>query len=481
MRTPDDTDLKAVSDWLRASADRVIETHIGQVFLVGERAYKLKKGVDLGYLDFSTREKRDWAIRRELTFNRATAPDIYLSVAAVTRGADGKLALGGQGEPMETVLVMRRFDPDAVLANTPQTVTGDFAEALGRQVADFHAEAQVHPGGAESLAYVMRSNAEHLRALAPVLGQADVERLIAGADAAFERRRAMLDERGAAGQLRRCHGDLHLGNILHEGGRAVLFDCIEFNDTLSRIDVLYDLAFLLMDLCFRGQGEGASRVLNGYLDEAARSFGERALTGLAVLPLFLSVRAAVRAHVGAQQGRREVARAYLQAAIVHLSWPEPSLHAFGGLSGSGKSTQARRLAPTLGAAPGAVILRTDEIRKRLWGIGPRDRLPADAYAEGQSERVYGQMLREAWLALDAGRAVVLDAVFLKPDERAAAEALAKDAGVAFEGVWLEAPKAVLAQRLEARTGDASDADVGVLERQLGRDPGEIGWPKAQPL
>ena len=478
-----DPDLGEVSAWLKAGAgtgapaDRVIVTHIAQVFLIGEHAYKLKKAVDLGYLDFSTAEKRAWALRRELDLNRRTAPDIYQAVVAVVRHADGTLGFDGAGRQIETVLRMRRFDPEAVLANTPDRVQGDFAEALGRQVAGFHAGADVRPGGADSLGYVVASNAEHLRELADVLDHAAVEALIAATQVEFDKRRDELDRRGAAGQLRRCHGDLHLGNILQEQGRAVLFDCIEFNDALSEIDVLYDLAFLLMDLVFRGQGTGASRVLNGYLDEAARSFGDQALRGLSCLPLFLSVRAAVRAHVTAQQGDAPRARAYLLSAQKRLSWPAPSLYAVGGLSGSGKSSLARVMAPELGAAPGAVILRSDEIRKRLWGRAPRESLPAEAYGPEQSARVYGRMLEEAALALAGGRPVILDAVFLKPEEREAAQAVASQAGVAFRGVWLEAPTPVLTARLDARVGDASDADARVLEEQLTRDPGPMTWQR----
>ena len=479
----EDSDLQAVSAWLRAGAgtgapaDEVIETHIAQVFLIGGHAYKLKRAVNLGYLDFSTPDKRAWAARRELDFNRKTAPDIYQAVAPVLRHADGSLGFEGPGTPLETVLRMRRFDPRAVLSNRPEVVQGDFAEGIGRQVAAFHAAADVRNGGADSLGYVIASNAEHLRELAGVLGGEDVETLIAATEAEFARRRELLDRRGAEGQLRRCHGDLHLGNIVQEDGHAILFDCIEFNDVLSEIDVLYDLAFLLMDLAFRGQGGGANRVLGGYLDEAARSFNAQALRGLEALPLFMSVRAAVRAHVSAQQGHGEVARAYLQAALKHLSWPKPVLYAVGGLSGSGKSTLARRLAPDLGTAPGAVILRSDEIRKRLWGRGPREALPPEAYAPGEAARVYGRMIDDARLVLQAGRPVILDAVFLRPEEREAAESLAGDCGVAFVGFWLEAPAPVMAARLDARTGDASDADARVLEAQLARDPGPMTWKR----
>nr|WP_222934331.1 bifunctional aminoglycoside phosphotransferase/ATP-binding protein [Caulobacter sp. 17J80-11] len=444
---------------MRAEAERVIETHCAVVFLAGRRARKLKKPVDLGYLDFSTLEKRRWAIGRELAFNRETAPEIYLATDEV------------EGEP---VLEMRRFDEDAVLARTPERVDGELAEQLGRAVARFHLGARVTPGGA-NLRYVLDSNAGIVRALD--LGHERTERWAAATEAAFADCEDLLEERRRAGLARRCHGDLHLGNLFVEDGRPVMFDCIEFSDVLSEIDVLYDLAFLLMDLTFRGRVEAANRVMNAWLDEAARGFGDAAFTGLRALPLFLSVRAAVRCHVSAQMGDRDLAGRYLDAAIAHLAPAPASLGAVGGLSGSGKTTWARRMAPSLGTSPGAVVLRSDEIRKRLWDKGALDRLPPEAYAAGQSERVYAKMFHEAGLCLAAGRSTVLDAVFLKPEERSAAEALAREAGVSFDGVWLEAPVEVMHARVSARVGDASDADAAVLEAQLARDPGAIGWAR----
>ncbi|OYX89661.1 MAG: gluconate kinase, partial [Caulobacter sp. 35-67-4] len=285
----------------------------------------------------------------------------------------------------------------------------------------------------------------------------------------------LLDARAAEGFARHCHGDLHLGNILIENGQPILFDCIEFNDTLSDIDIQYDLAFLLMDLDFRRRRDAAGRVLNAYLDEAARAFGAGLWSGLAALPLMLSVRAAVRTHVWAYTGDDEAARAYLATALEHLAPRPVSLVATGGLSGSGKSTFARVCAPGLGSAPGAVVLRTDEIRKRLWGVSSLQRLPREAYTPEMSVRVYDQLFDDAALALKAGRSVVLDAVFMKPEERARAEALAAAADVAFQGVWLEAPPEVLRARVAARVNDASDADVAVLETQLTRETGEIAW------
>lgn len=468
--------LDEIVYWLRARAEAVIETHAAWVFLVGPNAYKLKKAVNLGYLDFSTPAKREEAIRRELALNKPNAPDIYVSVQHVTREADGSKMLAGRGAPLEAVLRMRRFDPKAVLSSRPEAVKGGFADHLGRTVARFHAGAEVTSagGGSAMMRFVLDSNAAHLRRLDALKGEA-AERLIARTDEVFSAVTHLLEARRAAGFVRRCHGDLHLGNIVVLDGQPVLFDCIEFSDALATIDVLYDLAFLLMDLTFQDQAPGAVRVLNGYLDQAARDAGDAVYPGLAALPLFLSVRACVRAHVSAQMDDAEKARAYLASALGHLDPPPPALLAIGGVSGTGKSTAARAVAPGVGPAPGAVILRSDEIRKRLWNVGPTDRLPPEAYAEGQSERVYGQMLEEAALALKAGRGVILDAVFLKAEEREAAQALAAGLNIAFTGVWLEAPEAVLAERIADRAGDASDADAAVMRRQLAQGAGDIAW------
>jgi len=473
----DDPVSAEVCDWLAADADRLIETHCAWVVLKGDLALKLKRPVDLGYLDFSTRDKRRWALERELAFNRSTAPTIYRALRTITRKAEGGFELDGPGEVQEWALEMRRFDDGSVLSLQPDRVQGDLAERLGRVVAGLHERAEVKPqgGGRAALGYTITSNAEHLRHLAPVLGAEAVEVLIEATDRAFAAQADLLNQRQALGLGRRCHGDLHLGNIFIENDEPVAFDCIEFNDQLSDIDIQYDIAFLLMDLMFRGNRAGAVRVLSGYLDEAARSFGPAVYEGLAALPLMLSVRAAVRAHVSAQMGEADLARAYVQAGIAHLSPRPAQLVAVGGLSGSGKSYAARRIAPDLQA----VILRSDEVRKRLWGIGPLQALPKEAYGPGQSERVYGTLLAEAGLILRAGQSVVLDAVFLRPEERRAAQDLAAQLGLAFQGYWMEAPEDVLRARIAARAGDASDADVAVLAEQLTRDPGPLTWTLAR--
>lgn len=339
--------------WLAGRTDKAIDTACAHVFLAPEAAWKMKRHTDLGYADFSTLERRQWALDRELEFNRAAAPDIYRAVRTITREADGSLALGGAGEVVDHVLEMRRFDETAVLAAHPEIVDGDLAETLGRAIAGFHAAAPLRPaGGLTALAFTVGSNAQLLRETCDGLDQGRVEAMVALTEAELERQAALLAHRSATGFSRRCHGDLHLGNILLENGRPVLFDCIEFSGLLSDLDVQYDLAFLLMDLDFRDRRDAAVRALSAYLDEAARSFPAEIWDGLASLPLMLSVRAGVRAHVSAHSGDPSAARAYVEAAIRHLSPPPPVLAAVGGLSGSGKSTFSRAVARCWAPRPG---------------------------------------------------------------------------------------------------------------------------------
>jgi aminoglycoside phosphotransferase family enzyme/predicted kinase len=468
--------------WLSAQAERIIETALARVFLTPEAAFKQKRAVAFEYVDFTTPEKRFWALERELAFNRTAAPDIYRAVRRITRRADGGLELDGPGELVDQVLEMRRFADEAVLSAAPEALDGEMAEALGRMIAALHAEAPLRT--ASGLTYTVPSNAHVFRDVAGQLGEPEVARLVATTEAEHERLRPLLEARAQAGFSRRCHGDLHLGNILIDQGRPVLFDCIEFNDALSDIDVFYDLAFLLMDLDFRGRREPAVRVLSGYLDEAARRFPPTLWEGLAALPLMLSVRAAVRAHVSAHSEDAALGRRYLAAALAHLSPPAPVLVAVGGRSGSGKSSLARKLAPALGAAPGAVILRSDEIRKRRAGLSPAERAPAAAYSAAADAAVFDELFATAEMLLRAGRAVVLDATFLRPELRAGAEAAARATGTPFHGLWLEAAAEVLEARVARRRGDASDADVAVLRAQLARDPGPMGWSvidAAQPV
>ena len=462
--------------WMGARSERGIDTACAHVFLAPDAAWKMKRHIDLGYADFSTADRRRWALERELEFNKTTAPDIYRAVRRITREAGGGLALEGQGETVEFILEMRRFDDSQVLSANPALVDGDMADALGRTIAGFHALAPLRPeGGWSALEFTVSSNASLLRDLGYRLGPERIETLIALTRAELDLQKPLLKDRTAKGFARRCHGDLHLANILVEDGKPILFDCIEFNDLLSDLDVFYDLAFLLMDLNFRGRRDAAVRVLSAYMDEAARVFPDDLWAGVAALPLMMSVRAAVRAHVSAHSQDDALGRAYVEAAIAHLSPAPPRLAAVGGLSGAGKSTFARRIAPALGAAPGAVVIRTDEVRKRLMNVPPSERLPDSAYAGELYPRSYDTLIENARTLLTAGHGVVLDATFIDPALRARAEKLAVECGVPFDGVWLEAPLAVLQARVARRTNDASDATAATLQDQLARHTSQVQW------
>ncbi len=468
---------------LPGAAVEQIVTHCSIVFVVGERAYKLKRAVRFSYLDYSTLALRERFCRAELAVNRRTAPGLYLGLRAVTRAADGGLAFDGAGAAVDWVLEMRRFREADLFDRMAeaQRLTPALMRALADIIAAFHEQAEPTPehGGSASLAATIVGNDENLRLASPPLDRAAIDRLRAASTARLDEIGGLLEARRAGGKVRRCHGDLHLRNICLFEQRPTLFDAIEFNDDFACIDVLYDLAFLLMDLIARGLGDHANLVLNRYLDRSGDS------GGLPALPLFLSLRAAVRAHVlGAllRSGKpetaaesRAAAEAYLALALSLLRRSPPRLVAVGGLSGTGKSMLAQALAARLPPPPGARLLRSDVLRKRLAGVAPETRLSRESYSFAAARAVYAALQDEAAAALAAGCSAIVDATFLRPDERDAVAALAARAGVAFTGLWLEAPPAVLAARIAARHDDASDADRAVLERQLAMDSGAISW------
>jgi aminoglycoside phosphotransferase family enzyme/predicted kinase len=465
------------------------ETHVSHIFLAGDRAYKLKKQVRFPYLDFSTLEARHAACAAEVTINRRTAPAIYLGTVAVTDEGDGRLALGGRGDPVDWLVEMRRFPDGALFTHLADAgaLNRRLMEGLADGIQAFHAEAEIdraHGGAAGILAIIDNNDASFRAAQGGLFNADDVDDLTAGSRLLQGGLAALLDARRDGGRVRHCHGDLHLANICLFDDKPTLFDAIEFNDAFARIDVLYDLAFLLMDLDLRGHRRLASFVLNRYLDRAPLDGGD--LDGLALLPLFLSMRAAVRAHVGASQAaaladaaeaRRRAARAreYFFRALEYLRPPPPVLIAVGGLSGSGKSRLAREIAPHLGAAPGARVVRTDVQRKRLAGIDLFDRLPPESYTPEASRRTYDACFDEVARALAVGQSVVFDAVSLKPDERAGIEALADRLKAPFLGLWADAPLAVRLARIDARKDNVSDAGAEVARRQEEMDLGDMTW------
>ncbi|MGY6634817.1 MAG: bifunctional aminoglycoside phosphotransferase/ATP-binding protein [Alkalilacustris sp.] len=468
------------------AAVEVVRTHGALVFLAGPWAYKVKRPVRYAYLDFSTPERRRRMLAREIALNRPAAPDIYDKLLPLTREADGTLALDGTGPPCDWVLRMHRFPPEAQLSRIAARGPLDpaLAAALGGAVAALHRAAPRGPGdGAARMGRAIDGLAAALAPLSGVLGDGGAA-VLAGARAALARHAGLLDRRAAAGWVRRCHGDLHLGNlvVLDGGARPVPFDALEFDEGLATIDVLYDLAFLLMDLDRAGHRAAANIVLNRWLRDMP---APEHLDALALLPLFLGLRAAIRAMAAAQSARldtraddrRTEARAALRAAQGYLAPARPRLVAVGGLSGSGKSTLAADLAPAIGPAPGAVLLRSDQLRKALAGLQDTDRMPAEQYTRAASARVYAALRGRAARVLAAGHGAVLDAVHLGPDERAAVAALGARAGVRTDALWIDAPPDRLAARVRARQGDASDADATVLAAQIARAGPAPDWPR----
>jgi aminoglycoside phosphotransferase family enzyme/predicted kinase len=458
-------------------AEAHLTTHASHVFLTGDRALKLKRAVKYAYLDFSTPALRRAACETELALNRRTAPALYLGVKAVTRAADGTLALGGTGEAVDWLVEMRRFPDDALFTHLAESgrLAPDLLRRLADNIAAFHRAAEPTPdfGGIPGIDQVIAINSESLRRDGPpAIPVEAADRLAEAARAARDRHAALLERRRAAGKVKRCHGDLHLGNICLIDGAPTLFDCIEFNEGLASIDVLYDLAFLLMDLRFRGLATEAAIVFNRYFDVGDES------DGLALMPLFLALRAWVRAHVTATAARldpsadkRALARRYFDFAVALLQPAAPRLIALGGFSGTGKSTVAAILAGRIAAR----VLRSDVIRKRQFGVAPETRLSGDAYTPEATARVYATLVGQARAALAAGCSVVIDAVSARPDERARFAALAEECGVPFAGIWLEAAPEILLARVAARRNDASDADAAILRKQLATDLGPMDW------
>lgn len=484
--------LQSAAGAFESTVEKIV-THGSVIFLGGDRVLKLKRAVLFPYLDFSTPLKRLASCENELVLNRRTAPEHYLAVRRITRDREGRLALDGDGTLVDAVVEMKRF-PDEALFDA-MAVRGELTpalmERLARSIAEFHRAAEPDPmrPGADAIEGVIAINDRSLRE-SGLVDQQEAARFTQACRNHLDRHRKLLDERARAGKIRRCHGDLILRNIFLFDGEPTLFDCIDFNDDLATIDVLYDLAFLLMDLVHRDLPDFANLVFNRYLDESGED------DGAGLLPFFMALRAAVRAHVGATQAADlptekaapvlDEARAYYRMANELLETHAPRLIAIGGLSGTGKSTVAARLAGHCGSAPGARTLNSDRLRKAAFGVRPEAHLPPEAYAPEVSERVYREIRDAARRLLRTGVPVVADAVFDRADERDAIARIAAEEHVPFCGVWLVADRKILAERVEARSrmralspeANPSDADLAVLDAQIRRDPGDIAWIRA---
>lgn len=484
---PDPSNQTEVIQFLEAGAGRGtksirIDTHGALIFLIGAQALKIKRAVKFNYMDLSTAKKRHDLLDREFELNKGTAPSIYHGVVPVVRKADGALALDGDGIPLEWVLVMNRFPPEAELTHIAKTrgIDDELAQQLGTSIAKYHATTPVQKLDGLKLIKEILSELETVFNQMGDVFDGTERGFIATSRAMWGKQAEVFHQRTLHQHIRRCHGDLHLRNIVMIEGVPTPFDALEFDERLGTCDTLYDLAFLLMDLDYLGMTHAANLVLNTYLHTADHDMSD---AGLSLLPLYLSIRAAIRAMVDVQtsavcENRDEMlgdARAYMAQALAYLAPKPPVLIAIGGYSGTGKTTIARAVAHLIGAVPGAIHIRSDVVRKTLLHRHPLDHLGPDGYAPEITKRTYEASRREVRDVLEQGHAAILDAVHSDPETRLAAEKVAKDAGFAFLGIWLESSTHTRLDRVATRGPDVSDADADVVKKQAGTDPGPMGW------
>ena len=465
-----------------AKGGKRIDTHASMVFLGADRALKIKRAVRLPFLDYSTLEKRKRACEEELKVNAGNAPELYRRVIAITRNSDGAFAIDGTGTPVEWAVEMARFDETQSLDRVAaaKAIDPSLAKAVADAILRSHHKAP-RAGGESWLASIppiIERNTAKFRTVRG-LDAVAINQLDAASRDAATALQPLLRQRAGQGFVRRCHGDLHLANIALVDGRPLLFDAIEFDPVIATTDVLYDLAFTVMDLIHFDQAAAANAAFNCYLAGA----GDEGLDGLRLLPLFLSVRAAIRAHVlfmkseqaGGSDAVWQEAKRYFDLAGRLIAPRPPLLVAIGGLSGTGKSVLARDLAGLIEPPPGAVIIRSDVVRKRLLGVSETTALLESAYRPDVTERVYGMLSSTAQRVLGQGCSIILDAVYLQEAERAEIEGLAAAHGVRFVGLFLTADLATRLARIERRKGDASDATRDVALQQETFAIGTVNW------
>ncbi|WP_407156143.1 AAA family ATPase [Bradyrhizobium sp. STM 3557] len=473
--------LAFMDERVRHGVAKRVDTHISVVFLEPDRVLKIKRAVRLPFLDYSSLAKRRQACQDELVVNRRYAPQIYRRVVPITRGAQG-LEIDGTGPAIEWAVEMARFDESRTLDHLAArgAVTPELGEALADVLRSSHKAAETSDGAAwlASIATLIDRNTEKFRTQSS-LESDTVERLHALSQQWLAECQPTLRQRAAAGWVRRCHGDAHLGNVVLIGEQPVLFDAIEFDPAIATTDVLYDLAFPLMDLIHFGSHRAANRLLNRYLEPNWRDHSD----AMRLLSLFLSIRAAIRAHVLFTKCEQATdvtvateAKSYFELALRLITPSRPSIVAIGGMSGTGKSALARDIAGLLQPAPGAIIIRSDVIRKELFGVDPLTALPKEAYQADVTQRVYRTMFERGRQITKQGFSAILDAAFLREAERDALDREARDWPATFRPVFLTADLAIRLSRIASRRGDASDATRDVAAQQEHYALGQVGWP-----
>ena len=460
-----------------------IDTHAASVFLEGDRALKIKRAVRFPYLDYSTLEKRKAACEEEIKINRQFAPQIYRRSIPITQNDDGSLSIDGDGTPVEFAIEMARFDERQTIDHLADSGEMDrtLVDAIADAIAASHAVAPLAPvePWIKSISAFIEGNTMAFRT-ACCFPADDIDDLEAASLCTFSRIRKLLEQRGRRGYVRRCHGDLHLANIVLIERKPVLFDAIEFDPDIASVDILYDLAFPMMDFLRYGRHAAANALLNGYL----KTTSIENLDGLAALPLFMSLRAAIRANVllarlgQTSRDKAEILRSagtYFRLAQLLIHPPAPTLVAVAGLSGTGKSVLTRALAPSVTPEPGAIVLRTDVLRKLQFGVDETDRLPERAYQPEATAKIYELLVQRALRILVQGHSVIVDAVFARDTERAAIRDAARTLNARFVGLFLQTDLATRLDRLGRREGDASDATPEIAGLQEKYDIGAIDW------
>ena len=461
---------------------KVLETHISWVILAGDYAYKFKKAVNLGFLDFSTLQQRHFYCQEELRLNRRFAPRLYLDVVGVS-GSLTEPLLNGPGEPFEFAVKMRRFSQDCLLGKlaADRQLLPEHVDEIADLLAGVHSTSERaredsefgHADGTHH--WVLENFSRIKKALQPEDVHPQLARLESWCQQEFEARRKYLEQRRKNGFIRECHGDLHLGNLALIDGRITPFDCIEFNPQLRWIDVMSEAAFLMMDLLDRGYTRLAYRFLNGYLQRTG-DYG-----GLCLLRYYVVYRALVRAKVAAlrlaqsaaqTESRAEARRdfdAYIRLAVNWAVTPTPFMLIMHGVSGSGKSWYAAQLTERLGA----IQLRSDIERKRLYGYGAEattgSGVQSGIYSPAASDRTYTHLAGLAGSVVADGLPVIVDAAFLKLAERQRFQRIAKSLDVPFGILHMEADESTLIARIERRRQvgiDPSEAGIAVLKSQL---------------
>lgn len=433
-----------------------IDTHLNHVFLAGDRAYKLKRARKFPFVDFSSLESRRKACEAEVGINRDLGSPFYIGVIGAIRRGDG-FVLAETGRPaQEWLVVMHRFDSGARFDHLAErgALTFDMMRATAETIAGMHADAVISKTAGHAADYrdiianLRRTEEKGAAALGLHASQLPYDLL----ESELVKVGAMIEGRRAQGKVRHVHGDLHLRNMCLYQGKPTVFDALEFDRRLATSDVLYDLAFLLMDLRRVGGMREANALMNGYWDLA-----EESECALRLLPFFMALRAAVRMAVAMADAKLEEAQSYRKLAFELLEHAEPRMLAIGGLSGTGKSSVAREIAGFLPGGAGARILRTDTLRKRALGIGPGQRAHAAAYASDQRMATYRVLFAHAVAAASAHASVIMDATFQDESVRASVDAMMPQS----DRFWLDAPLATRLARISDRRDDASDADTRV--------------------